>query len=335
MSTNNIQRLTKSQRLLLIIGVVVVIVGLFGGGILSCFIATKEVTSLSEVTKAGINSTVEVELVTDYFATLTTKFEQEKYYFITDKDTTYIAKLDDETFAKLKENYDYNYSSDPNGAPPDSITILGVSEEIPRDIKNFAIEYFQKSEGINLNSDNFSDIIYPYLINTYITKTDIIINNAIIFGVITVIGLILLMIYVDIKSKTKKSIACYNNFLSEIEDELSAKNSIHYKLLKTYLTKNYLVNYQYSLKIASLDDIIWIYPYEYRQSGIVINRKIVVITKNGQKSYIGNIKSWNKRKEDNYNDLYQQLLKRTLNALHGYSRDNKEEIKKLLDNCNK
>ena len=34
-------------------------------------------------------------------------------------------------------------------------------------------------------------------------------------------------------------------------------------------------------------------------------------------------------------DLYQQLLKRTLNALHGYSRDNKEEIKKLLDNCNK
>ena len=63
MSTNNIQRLTKSQRLLLIIGVVAVIVGLFGGGILSCFIATKEVTGLSEVTKAGINSTVEVELV--------------------------------------------------------------------------------------------------------------------------------------------------------------------------------------------------------------------------------------------------------------------------------
>lgn len=330
MNNVSIQKLIKLQKNLMIIGIIIVIFGLFGGGIINYIITTKKYTNLSEVTKSGVSSAVDVELVTDYFATLTTNFAEEKYYFITDADYTYIAKLDDETFARLKENYDYNYSLNSEEIPPESVSIFGVSEEIPLDIQNFAISYFQKSEGIDLNADNFSDVIYPYLINSNITKTDMIINNAVIFGIVTVIGTILLMICVNVQNKGQKSINNYSNSLAEIENELNAKNSIYYKSLKTYLTDNYLINYRLSLKIIALDDIVWLYQFERHQSGLVVNRNIVVITKNGQKNFIGKVNGWNKRKEGIYNDLYHRLLEKTPNALHGYSKNNKDEIQQLL-----
>lgn len=331
MNKLNILKLNKSLKILLIIGIIFIIGGLLGGGIFCYFIANQKTPNLSQVDKPGVISTVDVQLVTDYFATLTTNFNQEKYYFITDENNTYIAKLDEKAFAKLKANYTYNYSTDPNAIAPDAVTIFGKSEKIPADIQNFAIKYFQETEGIDLNSENFSDIIYPFLLNSNITKSEILINNSIIFGLITILGLVTLMIYANMQSKSKKFLAKYSNSLNEIAKELTASETKFYKILKTYVTDNYLINYQFNIKIIALADIVWIYPYEYRQSGIVISRSIVIVTKDGKKYFISKIKIWNKKKEENYNNLYQELLKKTPTALHGYSKNNKEESQYLIN----
>ena len=329
---NDLQKMTKPRRFILIIGIIIVTFGLFGGGILSYFISQEEPTNLSEVTEEGVFSKIDVELVTSYFATLTTDSSLEKYYFVTEDGYTYIAKIDDDTFASLKENHDYNYSTDPDAVAPDSVTIVGESELIPDEIKNFAIEYFRDSEGLDINEENFNNLIYPYLIDTYITKTDTIIDIAIVFGVITVVGLILIMVYMNRQTKTKKSISKYQSSLKTIEEELESSTTIHNEICKVYLTENYLISYNDGLKIIELKSISWLYPYEYRRNGVVTNRSICIYTSDKQKYMIGNINAWGKNKDSAYNEMYQLLLEKTPDALHGYSKENKEKVATALSN---
>ena len=325
---NDLQKMTKPRRFILIIGIIIVIFGLFGGGILSYFISQEEPTNLSEVTEEGVFSKIDVELVTSYFATLTTDSSLEKYYFVMEDGYTYIAKIDDDTFASLKENHDYNYSTDPDAIPPEPVTIVGESELIPDEIKNFAIEYFRDSEGLDITEENFNNLIYPYLIDTYVTKTDTIIDIAIAFGVITVVGLILIMVYMNRQTKTKKSISKYQSSLKTIEEELESSTTIHNEICKVYLTENYLISYNDGLKIIELKSISWLYPYEYRRNGVVTNRSICIYTSDKQKYMIGNINAWGKNKDSAYNEMYQLLLEKTPDALHGYSKENKEKVLK-------
>lgn len=326
---NDLQKMTKPRRFILIIGIIIVIFGLFGGGILSYFISQEEPTNLSEVTEEGVFSKIDVELVTSYFATLTTDSSLEKYYFVMEDGYTYIAKIDDDTFASLKENHDYNYSTDPDAVAPESVTIVGESELIPDEIKNFAIEYFRDSEGLDITEENFNNLIYPYLIDTYVTKTDTIIDIAIAFGVITVVGLILIMVYMNRQTKTKKSISKYQSSLKTIEEELESSTTIHNEICKVYLTENYLISYNDGLKIIELKSISWLYPYEYRRNGVVTNRSICIYTSDKQKYMIGNINAWGKNKDSAYNEMYQLLLEKTPDALHGYSKENKEKALKM------
>ena len=51
---NDLQKMTKPRKFILIIGIIIVIFGLFGGGILSYFISQEEPTNLSEVTEEGV-----------------------------------------------------------------------------------------------------------------------------------------------------------------------------------------------------------------------------------------------------------------------------------------
>ena len=322
------QKLIKPKRFLLILGSIIIVVGLFGGGILSYLISREEAINLRKVNKENTFTQIDVELVTSYFATLTTDTSLEKYYFITDSEGyTYIAKIDDQTFKSLKANYDYNYSTDINLATPELVTIYGNAEKIPKSIKNFAIEYLQEDLGLTeVNADNFNSVIYPYLINTYVSKTDTIIDIAIIFGLITIVGLLILMFYINRQAKNKKILNKYRRLLPTIEEELKQDNTIDNQVCKIFLTDNYLVSYNKELKIIPLNDIIWLYPFEYQSKGIATKRSVCLVTKDKQKYNIGSISNIGKNKDKEYNEMYHLLLKRTPEALHGYSKENKDKV---------
>lgn len=322
------QKLIKPKRFLLILGSIIIVVGLFGGGILSYLISREEAINLRKVNKENTFTQIDVELVTSYFATLTTDTSLEKYYFITDSEGyTYIAKIDDQTFKSLKANYDYNYSTDINLATPKLVTIYGNAEKIPESIKNFAIEYLQEDLGLTeVNADNFNSVIYPYLINTYVSKTDTIIDIAIIFGLITIVGLLILMFYINRQAKNKKILNKYRRLLPTIEEELKQDNTIDNQVCKIFLTDNYLVSYNKELKIIPLNDIIWLYPFEYQSKGIATKRSVCLVTKDKQKYNIGSISNIGKNKDKEYNEMYHLLLKRTPEALHGYSKENKDKV---------
>lgn len=325
---NILRNLTKPKKTLLVLGLIIIVIGLFGGGILTFFVSKEDATNLRDVNEPNIYSEVDVSLVTSYFATLETNNSLEKYYFITDTEGyLYIAKMDDETFAKLKANYDYNYSTDPTLEEPDSVMISGTSEEIPSDIANFAVEYLQEDLGLSeVNINNYNNVIYPFLINTYITKTNTIMDIAIVFGIITVIGLVILMFYINKQAKIKDNIYKYRKSLDEVEQELEDSKVIYNSLCKIYITTNYIISYKNGLNILNINDIIWLYPYEVKQSGITTSSSICIVTNTKKKYFVGKINITNKDKEEAYNELYNILLQKTPDALHGYSKENQEKI---------
>ena len=60
---NDLQKMTKPRKFILIIGIIIVTFGLFGGGILSYFISQEEPTNLSEVTEEGVFSKIDVQVI--------------------------------------------------------------------------------------------------------------------------------------------------------------------------------------------------------------------------------------------------------------------------------
>ena len=325
---NLLKKLTKPKKTLLIIGLIIIFLGLIGGGLLTFLVSNEEATDIRSVNEEDVYSKVEVFLITSHFATLETNNSLEKYYFITDTEGyTYIAKMDDDTFTELKDNYNYNYSTDDNLDEPASVIIYGESEKIPSEIANFAIEYLQENLGLSdVNIDNYNNIIYPFLINTYVTKTDTIMDIAIIFASITVLGLIILMLYINEQAKIKDNIYKYRHNLDAIEDELNESNTIYNALCKIYITTNFIISYKKGLQILNINDIVWIYPYEIKQSGFTTSSSICIVTNNKKKYFVGKINISNKASEEAYNELYNILLQKTPNALHGYSKENQEKI---------
>lgn len=329
----NKKRLKKEfrpKKFLLILGTIVIILSLFGGIILSYFVSKEEAQDITTINENGKYAKVNVDLVTNYFATLETNNSIEKYYFITSNDKLYIAKLTEEVFNSLKAHYDYNYNTDTDAIAPDFLTIYGYTESIPDEIKTFAIEYFKESEGIDIALEDFEDLVYPYIIDTYKTKTATITGIITISGIITVIGLIIVFLYVGNTSKTRKCLKNYKDKILDIGEELAKDTTFHSEICKVYITDNYLISYKDNLLIICLKDIVWIYPFEYHSKGIITQKSICVITKDKAKNKIGNITSWQKGTEMPYNELYQKLLQKTPDALHGYSNNNKEKMKKYI-----
>ena len=325
-----LQKEFRPKKLICTIGIIIILLGLIGGTILSYLVANKKAEDINSTKETAEYVFLNVDLVTSYFATLETDNTTQKYYFVIADDELYITKLTDDVFASLKANYDYNYTTDSSAIAPPSVTIYGYTESIPEEIKNFAIEYFKESEGLEIAPEDFEDIVYPLIIDTYKTKSATLTEIITISSIITVIGVVLVFIYIANTSKTRKTLQNYKENMADITQELNNKTTFHSELCKVYITDNYLISYKDNLVIVRLNDIVWMYPYEYHQRGVITNKSICLITKDKKKNLIGTITSWQKKKEEPYNELYQFLLKKTPDALHGYSNNNKDKMKKYL-----
>ena len=51
--------------------------------------------------------------------------------------------------------------------------------------------------------------------------------------------------------------------------------------------------------------------------------------KNGKANIVANISAWGREKQNAYDELYQELISKLPDALHGYSKENKEKAKEM------
>lgn len=251
------------------------------------------------------------------FAEYDSKEKSDKYYFLADEDYLYVGYLDYDTYKKLSSD-DINTNN---------ITIKGVTKKIPSDVIDIAIEVYNEELGEEfLTKGNYKNYIGEVCINTV---SDLV-NNAvqIVFGIIfVVISIVYFVLYVVRKNKVKK--IKNSSDWSKVSSELDSSNTVSYDKYNLFLTSNYIVDGLKGLTVIPYQDIIWVYLYEYRYNGIVCNRKIMVVTRDGKKQEIAGISGIH-RSKNNYMEILENISSRCPNALVGFNGENQKKIKEML-----
>lgn len=321
----------KANKAKLIIGILIIVFFLGINGIL--YLGIKEdmdnPEDFEKITEEGAYTCVEVEHMTDYFAEYTGGDDpDEKYYFIGNSDYYYIANLNQKNFEKLRHIYEYDYSEE-EMEEPEKETICGNTNYILGDLKKYAIESFNELAGEEvIDNENFYSAFGMYYINTAETPMSNLLWGSIVINVFTIMGLIFVIIYFKDVKKTKKTLEKYSNEIDKIKMDVASPETIYEKKARIFLTRDYLINISSGLEIYNYEDILWIYPYEFRQNGIVTQKSIYLVDKDTKAQVISTL-SPSKKNNIIFDELYENLALRTPQAMHGYSKENADNLKNM------
>lgn len=285
---------------------------------------------LIDANEEGKYASVNVSLMTDNFATNDYSDTTHKTYFILDEENIlYIADIDEENLARLQEVYNYSYSDEESAVAPESVEIKGMTKEIPDDLKQIAIESYNEMFDENyLDNSNFSDYFGLVYLDTYESPmTDFTVSLVIIIPIV-IIGLVFMVIYFVNKNNTKKTKQKYADNWDKIINEINDENSLYYKNIRLYLTKNYLISYQNGLKIIDYKDVIWMYPHEYRYNGFVTQKSIYVVTRNSKTHNLITL-GISKKNKILFEEIYNTLINKMPDILNGYTKENIKAAKEL------
>ncbi len=289
----------------------------------------KDVVPLADVKTEGKYASVDVQVMTDYFATEDSTAIEHKSYFVWDDKYIYIVDLNDETREKLNEIYDYSYNQEEDAVAPATVTIKGMTKTIPSNLKKIAIDSYNKLFSENLlTSSNFSTYLGVVYLNTFESPMTSLPMKLVGALPTFVIGVILLIVYLTRSRTTKKSIEKLENKWEQVLKEVDSTDAIFYKKAKLYLTRNYLISYLNGLEVYDYKDIVWVYPHEYRYNGSVSQKSIFVVTKNSKAHKLATV-SASKKNLVLFDEMYNTFTNRMPDALSGYTKENKEKAKEM------
>lgn len=291
----------------------------------------KNVLALPEVTETYKYASVDVSIMTDYFATNDYSGVEHKTYFVFDKERMYIVDINDDYREQLNAVFDYSYDEDENATPAEAVTLKGITKTIPDDLKKIAIDSYNdifkpETKLTELNFDKYFKGIY---LDTYEDPTSDMAGLFIVAGMMVFIGGVFVFTYVKMQKTTKKAIASLEGKWDSLLNELDSDQTLYYKAAKLYLTKNYLVSYQNGLEIFHYNDIVWIYPHDYRYNGVLAQKSIYAVTKNAKASRIA-IVSANKKNKKLFEELYSTIENHIPNVLSGYTKENQAKARELF-----
>lgn len=320
----------KKGNITLIIGIVFLVMSLISG--IMVFYNKKkemnELTPLREVKEENVYASVDVSVMTDYFATNDYAGIEHKTYFIWDDEYLYIVDLNDKTREELNAIYDYSYAEEEKEAPS-PVTIKGMTKTIPSDLKKIAISaYNELYDEKFLNTSNFSNYLGVVYLDTFESPMNDLSLDLIVCLPTLIIGAIVLIVYFRTNYVTKKCIARLENKWDILLQEMEASDTFYYKKAKLYLTRNYLVTYMGGLEVYDYNDIVWVYPHEYRYNGSLSQKSLMIVTKNGKAHKLATV-SASKKNLTLFDEMYDTFLNKVPNALSGYTKENKEKAKEL------
>ena len=241
---------------------------------------------------------------------------KDEYYLATDGIHVYILNL-----SASQYNLICNYLNDEAA----SSLIYGMSEEIPQDLKEVAVDiYNQLYQTDEVTIDNFNNYLVPYLINLKAnpnSSAQILRGIGILSGIIAIIfGIYCIFAML----KNRKNVKKFNNEygLNLIIEQLNDSTNIEFKKSKVLFLKDYIISYSSIINIIKYDDIVWIYPYDFRAYGIVTNKRIIIITKDKKQYVLANISAFGKDSKEQYKKCMDEIVKRNSNILIGYTPEN-------------
>ncbi len=331
---NNIEIFEKKMKAgkgKLIVGLILIVGCLFNE--LSFYMVMKGIkddpVAFEDVEKVGEYTCVDAISVSDGFADYGTDTSTSySAYYILDEDNFYIAGMNKSKFKEFDDLIDYYTEGEEDDEMPDPVRVCGITETVPTNLRKYGVEYYNKLFPENKITYADFDANFKYFINTNRGPEEDFAISSMVAGIFLLAGAIVLGLYFRDVHKTKKTLTKYANEMDKIKMEIGSPETIYEPKARMFITNERIINVANGLEIYEFKDIVWIYPHELRQNGYTTQRSIYIVTSDTKAHLVANI---NTSKKNNlmFDEIYESLLLRMPDALHGYTQENKNKVKEM------
>jgi hypothetical protein len=255
---------------------------------------------------------------------------KEKDYYIAfdENDNPFIIVLDKSGLESLRKIQEYTLS-ETEIEKPNPVMVYGNVSKSDTEVFKYLQEFLKDEDGNTYTIDELKSVVGENYLDTTWDNKEEGIFALILFGVFSLSGLILIIVYFVRNKKSKKILEEYERELEKIEEDVKSGKGIHNKKCKVYLTDRYLLSYAGGVKLIELNDIVWVYPFITKQNGITTSKSIYVVTNNGKSNVVAVVNTWGKKNKASFEELYQDIINKVPNVLAGYSKENMEKAKEM------
>lgn len=320
----------KNKKIKLITGIILILISLIieVKGFNFMKKELKDPISLIDVRNEKEYSYIDVSLMTDYFATYGNDEGKSKFiYFVWDEKYMYVTNLTKDNLEKLKDIMAYSYKEIDN--KPKQVRIYGYSKEIENDLKRIIIKsYNEMYEEEFLNNENIDNYLGIYYLDTSYTPDDDFLLFSVLASFLLISGVVLIVKYFKNKKRMNKFLEEFALDIDKIKNEIELKDTLYNKKAKIYITNNYIISLVNGFEIYKINDIRWLYPHENRYNGAITDKSIFIVTNDSKIHMISKLSS-SKKNLIKFDEIYELIVMKTPNSMHGYTNENIEKNREL------
>lgn len=325
----NVYKNIKCKKSMLVIGIILFVVFMGLGLLIYSGEVNAEYEVLTKNTSENVYAKLIVSLLDSAFATETLDGKEKDYYIAFDEnDNPFIIVLDKSGLESLRKIQEYTLS-ETEIEKPNPVMVYGNVSKSDTEVFKYLQEFLKDEDGNTYTIDELKSVVGENYLDTTWDNKEEGIFALILFGVFSLSGLILIIVYFVRNKKSKKILEEYERELEKIEEDVKSGKGIHNKKCKVYLTDRYLLSYAGGVKLIELNDIVWVYPFITKQNGITTSKSIYVITNNGKSNVVAVVNTWGKKNKAFFEELYQDIINKVPNVLVGYSKENMEKAKEM------
>lgn len=325
----NVYKNIKGHKSMLVIGIILFVVFIGLGLLIYSDEVNAEYEVLTKNTSENVYAKLNVSLLDSAFAKETLDGKEKDYYIAFDEnDNPFIIVLNKSGLESLRKIQEYTLS-ETEIEKPNPVMVYGNVSKSDTEVFKYLQEFLKDEDGNTYTIDELKSVVGENYLDTTWDNKEEGIFALILFGVFSLSGLILIVVYFVRNKKSKKILEECGRELEKIEEDVKSGKGIHNKKCKVYLTDRYLLSYAGGVKLIELNDIVWVYPFITKQNGITTSKSIYVVTNNGKSNVIAVVNTWGKKNKASYEELYQDIINKVPNILVGYSKENMEKAKEM------
>lgn len=243
--------------------------------------------------------------------------DDEKYYVAINDGVGYIVSLSSVELEELNNIHEYTYGNIENR--PASVNVYGITKEVPDDLKQIAIDFFNEGlddeQKITVDQDVSLELI------------------LVLISVITLFVTIIIQICNKvIRIKTFKYLE-KNSYEKELEKQLEDNVEETFFNDKLIVTKDFLVDTTGETFVAvKFSDIKWIYTHRLKYYGVVsISNNIIILLNDGKTQF--QCLDTKGKISDEFEKAFDKICDKLPNdSLKGYTQENIIEFKEFKKN---
>ena len=262
----------------------------------------------------------------------------DRYYIAVSGKYLYIVDLNYDTIDLLKPLQDYTYSEGENDVQPEPVTIYGMTESVPDELKKMIVDYYNAAVGeeYKITVDQFEMYFGSVLLNVRRQPVNTVLEEVvIIFAFIGAFVVVIMHIAISIINARTKKYLKKNGYEEDLAHQLDDfVEEKHYKE-KVILTRDYFVDIKNGFTAFKYSDIKWVHIHNLKYYGtITVSSSIVVHLNDGKTKFqCVEIKG---DATDEFLEIFNKICEKApTDALKGYTQENVKAYKEYRKSLKK